>query len=300
MRSNLTLAFLSLVTLANAQVSNGGFEDLNVDATAQYWAGDLHLIAIVIDSNGVAHMDSVVYDGGSDYALSTDAHSGQYAMELRNGFNYTANYPIIGRIHANSDTNSYQSFPLVTLPITQRPQTLSFWSKYTPVATDSAEVTIDVFDEGQNMIGAGRLTFGGTGTTYTQFEVPVIYTTQDAAAFMQVTFANGTYGGTVTLGTRLLIDDVQLAFEPNGIAEATVASSTIELFPVPAHDRCAVRSTDGNTILGAEVLSTDGRVEARPQVIGGFLDVSGLSAGVHMLAVRTSKGWSRTRLVVAR
>lgn len=300
MRTNSTLFFLSVSIMATAQIGNGGFEDLTVDANAEYWSGDLHIFAITQDSNGVWHTDSVVFDGGMDYALSTDAHSGQYAMELRNGYNYTQNYPIVGRLHANADTNAYQSFPVVSVPMTQRPVAMSFWAKYAPLADDSAEVTITVLDEGQNPIGAGRVIIGGTIAAYTQFDVPITYDSQDAAAFMQITFANGTSNGSVTLGTRMLIDDVSLTLAPEGIAEAGTHTDAISLFPVPAGDRCTVRTTDGARVLGVQVFSAEGRLMAQPSAEAGTFDTTALPAGPYTIAVRTQAGVRRARLLVAR
>ena len=300
MRAHLTLFSFSAALIATAQLGNGGFESLTVDANAQYWSGDLHILAITLDSNGVWHTDSVVYDGGRDYALSTDAHSGQYAMELRNGYNFTQAYPIVGRLHADADTNSYQSFPIVSMPMGQRPVALTFWAKYAPLGNDSAEVTLNVLDEAQNPIGSGALAIGGTIAEYTAFEVPVTYTSQDPIGFVQLTFANGTSTGSITLGTRMLIDDVALVFAPEGIAGRAGIDGSITLYPVPAADRCTVRTADGSAVLGVQVFSAEGRLLSDQAPVSGTFDTSGLPVGMHIVAVRTRSGIARTRLLVAR
>lgn len=298
MRTTLTLTLLSAALLANAQITNGGFEDLNSNAMPQYWQGDIHLLVITIDSNGVQHMDSIVYDGGTDYALSTDAHSGQYAMELRNGYNYTQESALIGRVHANSDTTNYQGFPMVSVPIAQRPLSIAFWAKYAPLADDSAEVTVNVLDEAENTIGTGLLAFGGAIPQYTAFEVPIVYTSEDVAAFIQLTFANATYGGTASLGTRLLIDDVSMTVAPDGVGEQALSAPLLNIFPVPADAHCTVRPADGSKVLAVSVLGADGRVISSPVLMGDVLDTGSLSAGSYLLSVRTTTGVSKVRLVV--
>lgn len=298
MRSTLTLALICSVAYAHCQVSNGGFEDLTSNDLPAYWVGDLHLINITVDSNGVFHTDSVVFDGGSDYALSTDAHSGQYAMELRNGYNYTTDEAYVGRLHANSDTDSYGGFQLVTVPVQQRPLSISFWAKYAPLNNDSAYVAISVLDEAENEIGHGELTIGGPVTGYTAFELPITYTTEDVAAFSQISFATATPDGTASLGTRLLIDDVTVTAAPDGIADRFLSMGAVDVFPVPAHDRCTVRMADGSPVLAVNVFSVDGRFCTTPELQSGSFGTDGLAAGDYLLAVRTPAGTARTRLVV--
>ncbi len=298
MRASLTISLLSVCLFANAQFNNGGFEDLNSQAMPQYWQGDLHIFAITVDSNGVFQVDSVVYDAGSDYALSTDAHSGQYAIELRNAYNYTQDEALVGRVHANSDTTNYQGFPLVTVPVTQRPASIGFWAKYAPLADDSAQVTVTVLDEAESTIGTGLLTIGGTVSQYTAFDVPVIYSTEDVAAFIQLTFANATFGGTASFGTRLLIDDVSVTFTPDAVNEAVLPASSLSVFPVPADAQCTVRPKDGAQVLSIAVLCADGRIAATPAQMGDIFDTSALAAGSYVLSIRTTTGFAKARLMV--
>lgn len=300
MRILTTISLVAVTAFTHAQISNGGFEDISVDMLPHFWTGDLHVIAITIDTNGVVHTDSVVYDGGTDYALSTDAHSGQYAMELRNGYNFSSEASLIGRLHANSDTVTYQGFPLLNIPVDQRPMSISFWAKYAPLADDSAQVTVTVLDEGENTIGTGQLVFGGAIVQYTAFEVPITYATQDPPAFMRLTFANATDYGTASLGTRLLIDDVAAAFSPEGVNETARPTSALSLFPVPASDQCTVRTADGSPVLAVQVLGADGRVIASPTIDRGRFGTSFLPAGGYVIAARTQAGTAHARLLVVR
>ncbi len=299
MRTNLTLSVFSAALLTNAQVTNGGFEDLNSSSLPQYWQGDIHLLAITIDSNGVYHVDSVVYDGGTDYALSTDAHSGQYAMELRNGYNYTQQGGIVGRMHASADTTSYQGFPIVTIPIAQRPLSIGFWAKYAPLATDSAEVSVVVMDETETTIGTGLLIIGEAVTQYTAFEVPIVYTSEMPAMFMRLTFSNARYeGGTVTLGTRFLIDDVHITFAPDGVNEQLSSEQRVEVFPLPSDAACTVHPLDGSRVLAASLIDAQGRVVDSPVLRNNTFETSALPSGNYVLNLRTTSGSAKARVLV--
>lgn len=298
MRTSFTLALFPAVFFVNAQVNNGGFEDLSVDGLAQYWVGDLHIVQITIDTNGVSHTDSVVYDGGTDYALSADARTGANAMELRNGYNFTSDAPIVGRLHANSDSVSYGGFPIISVPVTQRPTSVEFWAKYAPLGNDSAFASITVLDEAQNTIGYGELSIGGDVPAYAPFQIPVTYSTEDVAAFVQLTFATAAPWGTATLGTRLLIDDVSVTSAPNGLVEVGAEGKALELFPVPADGYCTIRAGRNNTVLAVNLLGIDGSTFPSPVVQAGGFDTSALPAGGYVLSVRTAEGNLRSRLLV--
>lgn len=297
MRTTTTLLSLAAALLSHAQITNGGFEDLNSNAVPQYWTGDIHLQVITIDSNGVAHTDSVVYDGGADYALSADARSGLYAMELRNGFDYTLDQPLVGHLYASMDTNSYQGFPLSTVPVSQRPLSIGFWAKYAPLGSDSAYAGVTVLDEGANTIGGGTLAIGGAVPQYTAFQVPITYFGPEQPAFVQLTFGTATPTGTATLGTRFLIDDVTMATAPNAIAEASF-SQALSVFPLPADERCTVRLFGGAPVLSLTLLDAQGRWVASPQVTDGSFSTSDLPAGDYVVLARSTSGIARAHIVV--
>ncbi|HEY0976063.1 MAG TPA: hypothetical protein VGE21_01225, partial [Flavobacteriales bacterium] len=65
MKPLLPLLFLLFMTGAHGQIHNGGFEELNDTGFPAYWQGRLMLLEMWVDSNGVFHTDSVVFDGGS-------------------------------------------------------------------------------------------------------------------------------------------------------------------------------------------------------------------------------------------
>ncbi|MBK6988970.1 MAG: hypothetical protein IPH33_12505 [Bacteroidetes bacterium] len=72
-----------------AQIPNGDFEALLYDGTLSNW-GNITLFAVIIDSAGNTIQDSLIFDGPF-CGVTTDAHSGNYALEMRNMFNLQTN-----------------------------------------------------------------------------------------------------------------------------------------------------------------------------------------------------------------
>ena len=64
-----------------AQIPNGDFEALLYDGTLSNW-GNITLFAVIIDSAGNTIQDSLIFDGPF-CGVTTDAHSGNYALEMR-------------------------------------------------------------------------------------------------------------------------------------------------------------------------------------------------------------------------
>src|SRR4051812_39154797 len=104
MKNTLTLLFVLTFFSSFAQVPNGDFENLNYDGSLRNW-GNVYLTAVMIDSNGVSHFDSIVYNGGNYYYQPTiDAHSGNYAMEVNNAWSFTFSGAITGSVSVDTDT----------------------------------------------------------------------------------------------------------------------------------------------------------------------------------------------------
>ncbi|MBK7431217.1 MAG: hypothetical protein IPI62_09885 [Bacteroidetes bacterium] len=85
-----------------AQIPNGDFEALLYDGTLSNW-GNITLFAVIIDSAGNTIQDSLIFDGPF-CGVTTDAHSGNYALEMRNMFNYTTNETINGWASVDEDS----------------------------------------------------------------------------------------------------------------------------------------------------------------------------------------------------
>ncbi len=297
---SLRYAFLACTIIglqASGQLINGGFEALNSGGLPIYWQGNQVLLHIWVDENGVFHTDSVEFDGGANYLLnSAEPHTGQYAIELRNGYNHTTGQPIIGSWSASQDTVAYAGFPILTIPSGGRPETLNFFGNVSLAGADQVLARIIVFDPDGFEIGRGQSLITTATAGYQQFQVPVVYETTNPAGSMQVRFATAEEGASSTLGTRFLIDDVSVIVGATGMNDLT--SDHLHLFPNPADQQLFLRVDSGDPILDLALVNAQGQRSPVPSPNNGIVDCSALASGVYVLQARTRQGIAQQRMVV--
>jgi hypothetical protein len=281
----LIALFFTVIFSNKAQVYNAGFENLNFDSSTTNW-GSVYLFAVIIDSNGVSYPDSIVFDGWFN-APTTDAHSGNLAMELRNAYNYTANEGIAGRINATQDSMFTAYNPFVDVATPFQPTSLNFFYKYLPVNNDTGFARLDLYDSFGYIIGEATFLMIGTTPNYTFASVPVVYNTPGLVAYYDLNYTTAYFNpqGTfqASLGTRLLIDDV--SFEnPAGIEKQEV-QNLFRVFPNPSQEKLYVVLNVASEF-SVEVFNSAGQkvVETREESI---LDISGWKRGVYFIQVNS-------------
>ncbi len=283
MKKTITLSVIALLLRASAmyaQVPNPGFENLNYDGSASNW-GNVYLFAIMIDSMGISHEDSIVVDG-QFYFATPDAHSGLVAMEMRNAWDFTANEGIAGSVTADTDSvySSWSSFE--TVSIQEQPVDFGFYYEYFPVGDDSAIATLQVFDEFSNMIGEARIILSGTTNVYTYATTPVLYTLPGTVVYYYMNFSTAVYGSVANLGTRFLVDDVEMN-TTTGI-NLLNANNEFEMYPNPSGNQIRINVLK-NEPFEIEMVNALGTSVLKRQN-ENRLDISGLAAGVYFVNIR--------------
>lgn len=253
-----------------------------------FWSTGIELIIIG---------DSVVVDSAKYLLNTTDVHSGLYAAELRNAYDYTLDWGSPGRWFATPLEEGYGGFPAADLPVVERPLALRFWAKYAPVSGDSGYAEIRVSSIEQE-IGFGELHILGNVNTYTAFEVPITYTSADSAASVQITFLTMVPGGNPHLGTRMLIDDVSIDYVATGISE--VNTTTLGLFPNPATDEIRMTGLNVGPSTTVRMLDATGRVLINSTLTNGRLPLNGTLPGAYLVQVDQGGVLYQSRLVIAR
>ena len=288
-----TLLALAIASAAQAQFQNGGFEDLCADGLPRYWKWVSDPIVVVIDT-GIP--DVLVNPGGRYELLGTDVHSGLHAMEMGNGMNLTTGEPLLGRLSASWDTVFVGGFPIETVFVSERPQAIGFYAQFLPASTDTAFVVAEVRNEADEVIGSGELRIGGTVSSYTAFELPISYTSADAAYTTRLTFRTSTPNGEAALNTVLRIDDVSITYQPNDVVEAAAPRFTVR--PNPATDRITVGLPAGN---GTQARVVDMLGRSTPvALVQQQVDVTGFPEGRYVLQMASARGWLTAPFVVAR
>lgn len=288
------IAFTILSFSLKAQIPNSGFETLNTDNNISQWS-KAFLTVIWIDSTGESHGDSIIFDSPNNalYLPSTDAHSGQYALEMRNAYNFTSGIGITGGAILSSEDGYSIGFeaPVPVSPIL--PESFSFYYKYFPLASDSAQAIAKMFDVDGIQIGEAVITLGGTVSNYTFASTPISYSGPGPVENISISFATATMGNQPTFGTRFLVDDVSL----DGALGLEEKEQSLSIFPNPANSELVIDGLEGNEQLilfnlGGERL--DFKIDE-----AGKINCSSWSNGVYLLNITNETGSFVQKIIVS-
>ena len=174
------ILILSLLPFSavRAQILNGGFESWT-GTTPDNW----------FTNNAPPAYTTVI--------KSSDAHSGSSALQ-----GLTVNYSslVIGPTVAAGTGD-------VGFSVNVRNSSITGYYKFTPAGGDSLYISAVMY-KGIDGIGAGLLAIGATVSTYTQFILPITYTTGDTPDKLTMQFSIKPGGTSYHVGTTFLIDDI--------------------------------------------------------------------------------------------
>ena len=279
---------------AFAQVPNSNFNLLNSDGTLANW-GNVYLFQAWLDTNGVMHGDSIVFDGPL-YAATSDAYSGSHALELHNAWNYTSNTGIAGAVASDEDS-VFSSWGILNLVPTNAtafnpfaPINFGFHYKYFPVNGDTAYALLTLYDSLGNSTGECEILLSDSTQTYTEIYAPVVYTSNALAAYYSLRFSNFYTANPgykqPSLGTRLLIDQIGFNLVTSIDQPSAIAQNKIQLVPNPAGNQLRIQLAS-NEAVGTRVLSLLG-TELIPLQNSNILDLQNLNTGIYLLEVTTN------------
>lgn len=305
MKKIVCIVLLAVLSFsAKAQVPNNGFETLNSFNNTSNW-GEVHLLVISVDSNGVFHGDSIVYDDPAErlYFPTTDAYLGMYALEMRNAFNYTTNSPMVGRAALSQFEEDYSGFGGSLVPVTVRPTDLSFYYKYFPVNTDTAFVSLSVYDSNGVEIGTAFIEITDPTNVYTLATRSIHYTSTNPTAYISMEFRTAKPGTQASLGTRFQVDEVNVSIV--GLKQEEDVTEALTCYPVPVTDVLKIKRTGewANVLtqssvsvtifnaLGAVVLNEPG------YIYSAGIDVSTLEPGIYIIEIKDIKGKRSIRFI---
>lgn len=280
---------------AFAQVPNSNFNLLNSDGTLANW-GNVYIFQAWLDTNGVMHSDSIVFDGPF-YGPTTDAYSGSHALELHNAWNYTSNIGIAGAVASDEDS-VFSSWGILNLVPTNAsafnpfaPFNFGFHYKFFPANGDTAYALLTLYDSLGISTGECQILLTDSTQTYTEIYAPVVYTSTAPAAYYSLRFSNF-YTATPgykqpSLGTHLLIDQIGFNLVTSVEQQSAIAQNTIQLVPNPAGNQLRIQLAS-NEAVRARVLSLLG-TELIPLQSSNILDLENLKAGIYLLEVSTNE-----------
>lgn len=225
---------LSLLTASilfgQAQIENPGFEgawetggDINgASSEPEQWSSLKSADALAWATPVVAFQET------------NDPHSGTYCIRLKatdSGFGpIAAGLLTNGRVHAdwnaeNGNVFTNEGNANYNLAFTDRPDSVVFWVKHSPVGGDQSKFEIilhDDTDDGElphdgntaNWVGKARITMDATYTTWTRIAVPFVYFNNSTPDYLLCAISAG--DSTIAIeDTEMWIDDIELIYNPN-------------------------------------------------------------------------------------
>jgi hypothetical protein len=296
----LVVALLLLMGSATyAQVVNGDFENITCNFIPTNW-GMTFLQSVAIDpQTGESTSDQIQYTWciPSMVYVSTEAQSGNYAMEISNAFNSTTNVviPGISTIFSDPEQSGPGWNPGIPLDTEASVYLLGFYYKFLPVGNDIAEARISVSDAEGNEIGHAVVEISGVHDTFHYIYEPITFTSSAAPASMIISFSMAKEGSIPAFGSRLIVDNVVTNFAALQFETQPLAAG-IRVYPTLV-DQTLNISTSGLTdgLVTYTIVNTEGKIVKQNATEGasGYvysMDVSTLATGLYFLNIDSTLG----------
>jgi hypothetical protein len=157
---------------------------------------------------------------------STDAHTGTYSVKLFNvqAFGVVAAGTLTsGRIHADFNPDNGYAYTdegdsQWNMPLTQKPDSVVIWAKFSPMGGDTAAVKA-LLHNGyaqlpdptfNNWISLAQINIPNETTTWTRFSAPFSYFNGNTPEYILFVLSAGGAGATV--GSTVYFDDIELIY----------------------------------------------------------------------------------------
>ena len=159
-------------------------------------------------------------------ATGNDVHTGAAAIKLVTLFVLIQNANGIattGTINVGNQTIDGG------IPYTLRPDSLTGWYKCDPQGADFGFVDFSLLDAaGTDTVGFAHFqTPNAAVNTYTYFSVPIVYYNANTPALSRCVMSSSA-GFTSVLNSVLIVDDVDLVFNPDGIREPVFGNANVK------------------------------------------------------------------------
>ena len=224
MTTKFILTFLSFIItislFSQQQPENPGFENwedvgLNEDEP--------------VDWSSIKTADQLGGFAPYVWAKSTDAHTGSYSVKLYNenafGGIVAAGTLTNGRVHADFNPDNGYVFTNTSdsqwnTPLTQKPDSVVIWAKFSPLGGDTAAVKA-LLHTGfakipdptfSNWISLAQINIPDETTTWTRFSAPFNYFNSTTPEYVLFVLSAG--GAVATVGSTAYFDDIELIYNP--------------------------------------------------------------------------------------
>lgn len=272
---NMMACFIA-VNLFGQQVQNPGFEDWENAGTVLDEPVNWSSIKTSDGGDLINNFAPVVW------GQSTDAHTGNYSIELTNVQTIVVATGILtnGRVHAEIDPSASNAY---TNPdderwhtvFTAKPDSLAIWAKYTPQGTDTAQVKVLLHtgagslppspENMANWVAFAQINITGTISTWTRFIVPFTYMSSADPQYILMVITSG--AGTLAVpNSKVWYDDLELIYGSQSVKEMQdnqgliyASGNSIYLGKLPANQlddsRIDIINLEGSVVYSSQVNS---------------------------------------------
>lgn len=306
MRKNYFVLSLVLITsfCTQAQVVNGNFENVKPNFLQSNW-GMTFLQQFGFDpETGETFGDFIQFPWcipSMAYA-STDAKTGNYALEVANAYNVTQDtvIPGIATIFADPEQDGPGWNPGVPVAPGSSVIMLGFDYKFFPAGNDIAEARMEVTDEIGNVIGRTSVTINGLHNTYEYVYAPLTIINPGTPAFMFISFSMAKEGSTPTFGTRLLVDNVIVNFSALIVDENSTKGPKV--FPTLVDSEINVIPTGFSNNVSYKIMNSEGKVVKQNTVNQDSdsqytMNLSDLSSGIYFINIQDETNNSTKKFI---
>lgn len=223
---------------------------------------------------------------GNGVSKTASSYSGSYAIRLE-----TID-EMCGGVNSSGITNGYlsdNSGPKGGLPYTNTIDTLKGYYKYTSIGLDTANISINLKQNG-NYIGGGWKKLVASAS-YIYFEVPInAFMTPDT---MLIDIQSSKWPTQASnAGSVLYLDDLSLKSQPSGVFENSYSTINVHSYPNPAKDVLYIKSETDLSFQSLEVYDAIGKliksqeIDEKSNLVK--VDISALSSGIYYYGLKTS------------
>jgi hypothetical protein len=238
------------------------------------------------DWNG-SNIDFVSANAPQTVEMTTDAHSGKYAVKLTSAINDEQRQAT----YLNSGYNIGESpdDPLADkFPLKGRINGFEGYYKYVPHHEDSFQVFLALYRDGI-YIGQSFIRIATPTNSYTKFWHPVNFpatmTPPDSAIFIiEPSIEDGGEGSV------LYLDDMKITYGFTMGTEETPDQPEISLFPNPATDEMTLLGYNPKRPYGYHLTGIDGKIIQSGTLTDNTLDVNFLQTGLYILTLINDEG----------
>ncbi|MFM2229172.1 MAG: hypothetical protein RL607_430 [Bacteroidota bacterium] len=290
------------------QVINGDFEIIKTNLLPSNWGMDFVQSVVIDQTTGETQVDEIQYPWcATSFVLgTTESQSGNYAMELANGFNITQNEVIVAEasVFSNPELDSPGWNAGLPLAPGANVTLLGFYYKFIPQGNEVGEAKITVLNDQSEVIGETHIDLVPTsGNAFEYIYSFIPYTSSTSPAHMYITFKTANENSTPVYGTRLVVDNVVTNFSAlDMIVIDPIAVPKFKVITEVLDGQLQIQPGDMVGQVTYALFDTTGkRVRTNTQESSGpylyMMDISDLQAGTYILTAHDAHQFITQKII---